>query len=103
MEDPSEILREALVSLDDIHVETEFRTGGNLMRSAPKFLEGACLSAVRLAMEEIRQGRRTNNEARRIRGWKLFFLIPRMLLMKPRKEGLMPRKVPSSLKVGGSL
>ena len=28
-----------------------------------------------LAMEEIRQGRRTNNEARRIRGWKLFLLI----------------------------
>ena len=51
MEEPSEILREALVSLDDIHVETEFRTGGNLMRSAPKFLEGACLSAVRLAMD----------------------------------------------------
>ena len=36
---------------------------------------------MRLAMEEIRQGRRTNNEARRIRGWKLFLLIPRMLLV----------------------
>ena len=46
---------------------------------------------MRLAMEEIRQGRRTNNEARRIRGWKLFLLTPRMLLVKPRKGGLMPK------------
>ena len=55
------IFREALVSLvDEIHLETEFRTRANLMRSAPKFLEGAYLSAMRLAMEEIRQRRRTN-------------------------------------------
>ena len=73
------------LSLDEIHLETEFRTKANLMLSAPKFLEGAHLSALRLAMEEIRQGRRTNNEARRIRGWKLFLLIPRMLLVNPGK------------------
>ena len=37
------------------------------MRSPPKFLEGAYVSAVRLAMEEVRKGRHNNNDARRIR------------------------------------
>ena len=61
------------------------------MRSPPKFLEGAYVSAVRFAMEEVREGRRTNNDARRIRGRKLFLMIPRMLLVKPRKGSLMPK------------
>ena len=87
----SEALRDALVSLDGVNVETEFRRRANLMRSPPKFMEGAYVSAVRLAMEEVREGRRTNNEARRIRGWKLFLMIPRMLLVKPRKGSLMPK------------
>ena len=77
----SEVCRDALVSLDDVNVESEFRTGANLMRSPPKFLEGAFVSAVRLAMEEVREGRRTNS--RRIRGWKLFLMIPRILLSNP--------------------
>ena len=42
-------------------------------------------------MEEVREGRRTNNDVRRIRWWKLFLMIPRMLLVKPRKGSLMPK------------
>ena len=87
----SEALRDALVSLDDVNVETEFWRRANLIQSPPKFLKGAYVSAVRLAMEEVREGRRTNNDARRIRGWKLFLMIPRMLLVKPRKGSLMPK------------
>ena len=45
-------------------------------------------------MVEVREGRRTNNEARRIRGWKLFLMILRMLLVKPRKGSLMPKSEP---------
>ena len=57
------------------------------MQSPPKFLEGAYVSAVRLAMEEVREGRRTNNDVRR----KLHLMIPRMLLVKPQKGSLMPK------------
>ena len=42
------------------------------MRSPPKFLEGAYVVSSAICKEEVREGRRTNNEARRIRGWKLF-------------------------------
>ena len=42
-------------------------------------------------MQEIRVGRAENNELRRIRGWKLFFMLPRMLLQKPGKGGLVPK------------
>ena len=63
------------------------------MRSPPKFLEGAYVSAVRLAMEEVREDRRTNNDARRIREWELFLMIPRMLLVKPRKGSFAKSKL----------
>ena len=42
-------------------------------------------------MQEIRVGRAENNELRRIRGWKFFFMLPRMLLQKPGKGGFGPQ------------
>ena len=32
------------------------------------------------------------NELIEIRGWKLFFLVPRLLLFRPKRGGLIPRK-----------
>ena len=78
-------------SLDDVNLETEFRHRATVMRCPPKFLSGAYVSAMRVAMQEIRVGRAENNELRRIRGWKLFFMLPRMLLQKPGKGGLVPK------------
>ena len=78
-------------SLDDVNLETEFRHRATVMRCPPKFLPGAYVSALRVAMQEIRVGRAENNELRRIRGWKLFFMLPRMLLQKPGKGGLVPK------------
>ena len=81
----------AFASLDEVNLETEFHHRATVMRCPPKFLSGAYVSAMRVAMQEIRVGRAENNELRRIRGWKLFFMLPRMLLQKPGKGGLVPK------------
>ena len=57
----SEVLRDALISLDDVNVETEFRRRANLMRSTKVLGRRVRVSSA---------GRASN--IRRIRGWKLF-------------------------------
>ena len=81
----------AFASLDEVNLETEFRHRATVMRCPPKFLSGAYVSAMRVSMQEIRVGRAENNELRRIRGWKLFLMLPRMLLQKAGKGGLVPK------------
>ena len=47
----------------------------------------------RVMLQEIFDGTEANNEARVVRGWKLFLLLPRMLLFRPPREGgVVPRK-----------
>ena len=43
----------AFVSLDAIDIEEGFQRRAVVMRSPPKFLEGAYVCALRVAMEEI--------------------------------------------------
>ena len=45
-------------------------------------------SAIRVALTVQQAGR---DETRRCRAWKLFLLIPRMLLFRPARGGLLPR------------
>ena len=44
-----EVIEDEIRISEDVNVETAFRRRANLMRSPPKFLEGAHVSAVRLA------------------------------------------------------
>ena len=57
----------------------------------PHFFRGAYRSAMRLALEEIELGTAAGDDRRRCQGWKLFFLLPRMLLYKPVGGGLVPK------------
>ena len=43
-------------------------------------------------MNEVRAGRREFNVLKQERGWKLFLLIPRFLLRRPARGGLIPRR-----------
>ena len=45
---------------------------------------------MRVALLEIVEGSEAHNEDRR-RGWKLFLLLPRMLLFRPPRGGLIPK------------
>ena len=49
------------------------------------------VSAMKLALQEILDGTEAESLVRATRGWKLFLLLPRMFLFRPR-GGIVPRK-----------
>ena len=61
------------------------------MKSVPNFVKGAFRGALKISLEEIWRGQVAGNEET-IRGWKLFLLLPRMLLCRLPRGGLIPRK-----------
>ena len=67
-------------------------SGGSGSGSCSKIPEGAYRSAMRVALAEIDQGRSEEDVTRSSRGWKLFLLLPRLLLHKPPRGGLVPKK-----------
>ena len=62
------------------------------MRSVPFVMRGAFRSALRIALQEIIDGTEAQSEVRTVRGWKLLLLLPRMLLYRGHRGGLIPRK-----------
>ena len=85
-------IRDALISLDSVDLQSVFRRCACVMTSCPAFLVGSYRSAVRLAMTEAELiGECQWDEQRRTRGWKLFLLLPRMFLFRPPRGGLLPK------------
>ena len=81
----------AFTSLDAVNLADLFEHRARVMRSVPHVLKGAFRLALRVACQEICDGTEANSEVRVVRGWKLFFLLPRMLFRPPR-GGVVPRK-----------
>ena len=48
--------------------------------------------ALRVAYQEILDGIEANSEVKTVRGWKLFLVLPRMMLFRPDRGGPMSRK-----------
>ena len=77
-------------SLDEVDLAEVFEVRACVMKSIPKFMRGAYRGAMKLSLQEIQRGS-ANNSTVETRGWKLFFLLPRLLLFKPPRGGLVPR------------
>ena len=77
-------LRGAFASLDDVNLVEEFDERACVMKSVPRFMNGPHRIAMRVALD-------TTDEVRVERGWKLFLLLPRMLLHRASRGGLIPR------------
>ena len=60
----------------------------SVMKSVPHCLKGPFRNALQLALEEAS----SDDVVRQDRGWKLFLLIPRMLLHQPLRGGLIPKE-----------
>ena len=84
---PSALTQAGFVALDLINVRDVFTHRACVMKVPPAFLRGAYCSAMRLALHEIISGMESDNQVRITRGWKLFILLPRMLLFKPPRGG----------------
>ena len=80
--------QEAFASLDVVELKSVFS------RQAPFILKGAFRSALRTALDEVIAGHDQGNESRMTRGWKLFMLLPRLLLHRPARGGMVPREKP---------
>ena len=79
-------LRGAFASLDDVNLVEEFEERACVMNSVPRFMNGL----YRIAMQPLEE-MNTTDEVRVERGWKLFLLLPRMLLHRASQGGLMNR------------
>ena len=84
-------VRRAFESLDSIDLREVFARKAVVMKVPPRFLKGAYCAALRMAMIEVRHGRLDRNVERQLRGWKLFFLVPRLLLHRQARGGLISK------------
>ena len=79
-----------LQSLDGVDLKTMFSRRGVVMKSVPKFLQGAWRAALRIVLEEVSTGRQVG-DIKQTRAWKLFLLLPRMLLHRKARGGAIPK------------
>ena len=84
--------RAAMATLDAVGLSEVFSVRARTMKCPLAFLKGAFRSCLRIALQEAECGRAESNEVRRVRAWKLFLLLPRMLLFCPGRGGMIPKK-----------
>ena len=78
-------------SLDEVNMDDIFELRALVMKTIPKFMRAVFRGAMKVSMEAIVRGRETNDVVAETRGWKLFLLLPRLLLSRPARGGLIPR------------
>ena len=80
----SAAIREGFQRLDAENFTTIFEIRADVLKTVPHFLKGPYRNAVGIALSEAGSG----DELRCVRGWKLFLLLPRMLLsLESSEEG----------------
>ena len=68
-----------------------FEVRAQVMKTVPNFMKGVFRGGLKMSLEEILQGRARSDIVKEIRGWKFFFLLPRLLLFRPPRGGLVPK------------
>ena len=76
--------------LDEVNLGEVFEVRAQVMKTVPNFMKGVFRGGLEMSLEEILKGRAGNDSVKEIRGWKLFFLLPRLLLFRPPRGGLVP-------------
>ena len=75
-----------MAELDGVNLSEEFSRRPSVMKNVPHCLRGPYRNAMRLAMDEANH----SNAVRSERGWRLFLLLPRLLLHRPPRGGHIP-------------
>ena len=81
----------AFQRLDSVNLRGEFRMRASVMKTVPGFLQGPYRQAMHVALDEICVGLDRSDTVRQERGWKLLMLLPRMLLQRPARGGLIAK------------
>ena len=79
--------RAALVAMDSVDLEDEFLTRASVIQCVPAFLR--CL--YRASMIEANKAREASDTVAFSRAWKLFLILPRLLLHRPPRSGNIPK------------
>ena len=82
-------MREGFAQLDEWDLVELFKQRGCVLRSVPRFLWGSFRISLKIVLEEIVAGASRRNVFQQERGWKLFLLLPRMMLHRPPRGGLL--------------
>ena len=85
------VLREAFRLLDEVDVCQIFRRRATVMKSVPRCIRGPFRSALKLMLQEIVAGHDASDRFRVERGWKGFFMLPRLLLHRRCRGGLISK------------
>ena len=83
---------DCFASFDEVDLEGIFLVRACVMKSVPAFLKGACCSVMRVALREADRERDSRDLVGQTRVWKLFLLLPRLLLHRPPRGGLVPTR-----------
>ena len=89
---PRRNLRAGFNVLDGVSLPEVFARRAVVMRNIPKCFRGAYVAAARVSTHEILDGKASGNMEREVCGWKLFFLLPRLLLFRPLRGGLVSNR-----------
>ena len=77
--------------LDEVSLGELFEVRAQVMKTVPNFMKGVFRGGLKMSLEEILKGRARSDSVKENRGWKLFFLLPRLLLFRPPRGGLVPK------------
>ena len=77
--------------LDQFQVDDLFLTRVPMLKSCPHFLRGRLREAFQVALRERFRAKLMGDEDGQVRGWKLFALVPMMLLHRPCGTGSVGR------------
>ena len=78
--------------LEGVSLVEIFHRRACVMRSVPLVVRGSYRKAMRVALQEVVTGRDQKSEVRVSRGGKLFTLLTRLLLHRPPRGGLVPKR-----------
>ena len=84
-------VRDALRFLDAVDLSEVFSRRAVVMKSVPHCVRGPFRTAMRIILQEIVTGHQTSDAVRQERAWKAFMLLPRLLLHRPCRGGLVSR------------
>ena len=80
------LLEEGLRSLDIVDLVNVFEVRLLVMKTVPFFLRGTFKTALKASLHEFRRGQHEHDDTPEIWGWKLFFLLPTILLRSCKNE-----------------
>ena len=89
---PRRLFLNGLQRMDGVDIRHVFHRRLLVMNSVTKFMQGAFRGGLRVLMEEISAARLARDVLRQFRAWKASLLLPRMLLHKPPRGGLIPKR-----------